>query len=410
MTIKANSYKQTEIGEIPEDWKVGLLGDFCDVKGGKRLPKGENLVEYKTSHPYIRIRDITEYGIDKLNLQYLFDSTHQKIKRYIVNRDDVYLSIVGTIGLTGIINDELDGANLTENAAKLFNFKGLDSRFLTYFLKSSFGQSQIHSRTVGSTQPKLALFRIKNIKIPVMSLSEQEEIASILSSLDEKIELNRRINGTLEEIGRDLFKHWFVDFEFPNNDGTYTDVELKGFIDFNPKDNLRKGDTVRYVEMKDLPEQGMWVSSRINKPYKGASKFRNGDTLMARITPCLENGKSAFVNFLDAGELAFGSTEFIVLRPKNKFYEEYVYYIVRDEEFREYAIKSMIGSSGRQRVQIDAIKDYKLSLPSTNLVREFHYTVRPVFEQIRNNSIENETLSSLRDSLLPRLMSGRIRI
>jgi len=213
--MKNNNYKQTEIGEIPQDWSVGRLGNFCEVKGGKRLPKGESFTETKTNHPYIRIKDITEDGINKSNLLYLTESTHQKIKRYIINEGDVYISIVGTIGLSGIIDKELNGANLTENAARLFNFYGLNSKYLSYFLKSPTGQRQIKSRTVGSTQSKLALFRINDIIFPLAKLEEQQQIASILSSLDDKIELNRKMNKTLEEIGRALFKRWFVDFEFP---------------------------------------------------------------------------------------------------------------------------------------------------------------------------------------------------
>src|SRR3989344_2208693 len=187
-------------------------------------------------------------------------------------------------------------------------------------------------------------------------------------------------------------------------------VELKDIVDFNPTEQLKRNENTRHVEMKDLPEQGMWVSSEVNKPYKGGSKFRNGDTLMARITPCLENGKSAFVSFLPENELAFGSTEFIVLRPKNKVFKEYVYYLVRNDTFRDFAIKSMVGSSGRQRVQTDAIQHYQLSLPLENLVDDFHTLMKPVFQQIKTNSIKNEKLSAIRDSLLPRLMSGKLKI
>ena len=162
--------------------------------------------------------------------------------------------------------------------------------------------------------------------------------------------------------------------------------------------------------MKDLPERGMWVSSQIEKPYKSGSRFRNGDTLVARITPCLENGKSAFVNFLSNDELAFGSTEFIVLRPRSKFLKEYVYHLARSEQFRKSAIKSMVGSSGRQRVQLDTVRKYKIAYPTESVLRRFHKAMAPVFGQIKLNSLENKTLSKARDSLLPRLMGGRVRV
>ena len=213
------------------------------------------------------------------------------------------------------------------------------------------------------------------------------------------------MNKTLEEIGKALFKQWFVDDTEKSQQ-----IELQNIVEFNPREPLSKGQTATYLEMKDLPEQGMWVYSEVQKPYGGGTKFKNGDTLMARITPCLENGKSGFVNFLDTNELAFGSTEYIVLRPKEKAYEEFVYYLVRDEEFREFAIRSMVGSSGRQRVQTDAIKHYRLSLPSNDIAERFHNVLEPIFGQIKSNAIENEKLSAIRDSLLPRLMSGKLRV
>jgi len=161
-----NKFQQTEIGEIPEDWSVRLLGDHCKVKGGKRLPKGDNLTINKTNHPYLRVTDFKEFGIDKSVIQYIEDKTFQEIKRYTIYEGDVYLSIVGTISLVGIIDSELSGANLTENAAKLFDFQNIDKRFLAYYLKSNIGQEEIHSRTVGSTQAKLALHRIEGIRFP----------------------------------------------------------------------------------------------------------------------------------------------------------------------------------------------------------------------------------------------------
>jgi len=258
------------------------------------------------------------------------------------------------------------------------------------------------SRATGSVVKGIKQSEFRKIRILLPPFAEQQLIASILSSLDDTIELNRKTNQTLEKIGKALFNELFAN---ASDKG-----ELQDIMDFNPKENLSKGVVARYIEMKDLPEDGMWLYSEMNKPYNGGSKFRNGDSLMARITPCLENGKSGFVNSLNEGEVAFGSTEFIVLRPKDKLYEEFVYYLVRDDEFREYAIRSMVGSSGRQRVQTDAIKQYQLQAPSIDSVGRFHTLMQSVFQLIKSNAIENEKLAAIRDSLLPRLMSGKLRV
>jgi type I restriction enzyme S subunit len=199
---------------MKSSWKKLPLGDLSEIKGGKRLPKGKNLLSEKNSHPYIRVKDMHDGFVSKNDLLFVPDDVFPKISRYIINKDDVFISIVGTIGLVGIIDAELDGANLTENAAKIsIVSKELLPKFLVYYLSSHEGQYQINSLTVGTTQPKLALNRIEKIKVPVPPLIEQEKIVEILSSFDDKIELNRQINQTLEAMARAIFKSWFVDFD-----------------------------------------------------------------------------------------------------------------------------------------------------------------------------------------------------
>jgi type I restriction enzyme S subunit len=159
--------------------------------------------------------------------------------------------------------------------------------------------------------------------------------------------------------------------------------------------------------MADLSMDSMLVASTIVRPGTSGSKFKNGDTLLARITPCLENGKTGYVNFLKDGEVGRGSTEFIVMRSR-RLTPEYVYCYARTYHFREHAIKSMIGSSGRQRVQVACFTEYPMLVPPTLLLDAFSDFARPCFEQIRILARTNEKLREARDLLLPRLMSGEI--
>jgi type I restriction enzyme S subunit len=139
-------------------------------------------------------------------------------------------------------------------------------------------------------------------------------------------------------------------------------------------------------------------------------RFINGDTLVARITPCLENGKTAYVDFIQQGEVGWGSTEFIVFRPKAPLPEEFAYCLARSDEFREFAIQSMTGSSGRQRVAVESLSHYFLAEPPREVGPAFGTLVRPFFSKARVAVLENRTLTSLRDSLLPKLISGELRI
>ena len=182
-----------------EIWNEGKIGDFADVKGGKRLPKGKQLTGFPTMHPYIRIRDIGKSKFLQLtsDYEYVDDETQKDISRYIVTKGDILISVVGTIGLIGIVGDTLDGANQTENCDKLTNLNGIDRDFLYYYLVSSLGQGEIAKGTVGAVQPKLPLKNIQNLTIHYPSLETQRKISSVLSALDDKIENNTKINENL---------------------------------------------------------------------------------------------------------------------------------------------------------------------------------------------------------------------
>jgi len=186
--ISKHQFKQTEIGRIPKEWRVIKISDVADIKGGKRLPKGEQLVDYKTPFPYIRVVDFGAMGVNMKDLKYLLPETQKKIKQYTISSKDVYISIAGTIGIVGLVPSELDKANLTENAAKLCNLRTIENTFLAYILDSPIAKKQILTFVGKAQQPKLALFRIEKINIPLPPLPEQKKIAEILLTVDEAIQ------------------------------------------------------------------------------------------------------------------------------------------------------------------------------------------------------------------------------
>ena len=190
------------------------LGEIASVKGGKRLPKGESLTTDPNSHPYIRTKDIENHVIKIDQLEYVPDAVQKKISRYTVDAGDLVVSIVGTVGSCAIVPAELHRANLTENCAKiLLNTEDYTTDFLYYFLRSPQGQQEIFKNTVGSTQLKLPLYGIENIDLPSLNVANQKAIAHILGTLDDKIAINQKMNQTLEEITKAIFKSWFVDFD-----------------------------------------------------------------------------------------------------------------------------------------------------------------------------------------------------
>ncbi len=139
-------------------------------------------------------------------------------------------------------------------------------------------------------------------------------------------------------------------------------------------------------------------------------RFMNGDTLVARITPCLENGKTAYVDFLPHGQVGWGSTEYIVLRSKPPLPDEFAYCLARATEFRDFAVQSMTGSSGRQRVPAESLSHFRVVSAPKPVAELFGRLVEPLFARASAATKESRTLAALRDALLPRLMTGEIRV
>ncbi|AKA25098.1 restriction endonuclease subunit S [Pseudomonas chlororaphis] len=313
-----------------------------------------------------------------------------------------------------------------------------DYRFIYYYLKSQY--EKLVGLKNGGAQQNLNSKLIKEYPILTPPLWEQKRIGVFLESFDDRITLLRETNITLESIAETLFKSWFVDFDpvyakakgfepegleastaalFPDSfEKTELGLVPRGWqmlsldaaYEINPKRKLQKGKVAPYLDMASVGTQGHVVSGVIEREVTSGAKFVNGDTLLARITPCLENGKSAFVDFLSDDQIGWGSTEFIVLRPKAPLPAYHGYLLARYSEFREYAIQSMSGTSGRQRVQNDVLGRYSVVVPSKEVADIFGSIVGSLQQRISANDKQAKCLTQLRDTLLPRLISGQLRL
>lgn len=179
----------------------------------------------------------------------------------------------------------------------------------------------------------------------------------------------------------------------------WTLKKLKDIADFNPRESLSKGTIAKKIAMdklqpfcRDVPEYEM-------ESFSGGTKFRNGDTIMARITPCLENGKTAKVGILNDGEIGFGSTEYIVFRAKEGVDEDFIYYLVCSPLIREPAIKSMVGSSGRQRVQTDVVQNLEISVPPYEEQKRIAGLLKSLDDKIAANTEVNKNLQEQAQTL-----------
>ena len=343
------------------------------------------------------------------------------IQRSAVEKYDILYSMIGTIG--NVVQVKLDSIDFAVKNMGIFKMgkDALRSTWLYYWLKSPLSREYVYQRLAGSTQSYLTLNSLREFPVLYPGDITAKKIVSILSSLDDKIENNHRVNENLEQQAQALFKSWFLDFE-PFKNGEFVESEIgmipKGWrvgklgeiADINPSRALKKGDAATYLDMKNMPTSGPFPMCCESKVYTGGMRFQNKDTLMARITPCLENGKVAYVNFLEDKEIAFGSTEYIVMTSKNGFFPELLYFLCRDEDFKGYATKNMNGSSGRQRVSGETIGNYKIAIPPKALIESIASFYKGIMDNIKNNGFESRRLAELRDTLLPKLMSGEFKV
>lgn len=190
LELKKSLLQATLNGQFTTIPERVALETLAEVKGGKRLPKGEKLADKVTNHPYIRVADFTDKGTVELSkIKYITSEIQDQIKRYVISKDDLYISIAGTIGKTGFVPKELDGANLTENAAKLVikDKKILDLSYLYLFTLTSDFSTQAGLATKTVAQPKLALTRLSKIEIPICSLEKQKSLVATIEALKSKI-------------------------------------------------------------------------------------------------------------------------------------------------------------------------------------------------------------------------------
>jgi len=279
-------------------------------------------------------------------------------------------------------------------------FKVIDEQILNpdylmmWFTRQEFDrQATFHA--VGGVRGSIEWVDFLDFELPIPSIEKQREIVAEYQAVENKIKTNEAICEKLEETALTIYRRWFV------NNGEKTEARLEDYVEVNPKVKLKKGDRASYVGMADVSENSMTIQGYIKRKFKGGgARFLNNDTLLARITPCLENGKTAFVNFLKEDEVAWGSTEFIVLRARGNSNPYWTYCLARNEDFRNYAISSMVGSSGRQRVQSDYLNEYKLPNYNPKVIERFEVKAKPIFKSIKHINQENQKLHQLQALLL----------
>ena len=371
------------------------IGSFAKVKGGKRLPKGAQLYDEPTEHPYIRVTDMFSDGLNSLHIKYIDQQTHDSISRYTISKNDVYISIAGTIGRVGMVPDTFNGANLTENAAKITDIdSSFSPRFLMYFLRSHLGQGQIAAKTGGTSQPKLALYRIEEIDCPKLQRDMQDEIVLAAKNYDDLIENNRRRIQLLEESARLLYWEWFIHLRFPGHEQVkITDGVPEGW----EKKPLKQIASLNY---------GKALKAEVRVPgpfpvYGSSGEVGNHEKPLVK-GPGIVVGRKGNV-----GSVYWVNTDFYPI--------DTVYFISSEESslFLYHALQNVqfintdVAVPGLNR---DMAYSREILVPDDKNYQRFLLEVLPIQEQINKLQDYNIKLAQARDLLLPKLMSGELAV
>lgn len=243
-----------------------------------------------------------------------------------------------------------------------------------------------------------------DLKLPILPISRQREIVAEYETLTSRICLNERLISSLESAAQTLYRRTFVDNIDPDRlpPGWRTGT-LSEIAEINPKLSIKKGKEFSFVEMDALPTKGFFIQEIQRRDFSGGAKFQNGDVLFARITPCMENGKVAVVSEIPQNEVAFGSTEFIVLRGRSFSLSSFLATLVRSEEFRSYAKSHMKGTDGRQRVDSSALEVYKITIPPGDELKLLERKLSSLVGLSLTYMRENKTLTKIQNLLLVRI-------
>ena len=396
--------------------------EIIDGDRSHRYPKRSEFQEKGVL--FLNTANIVQNRLDITEANFVALEKFNEIKKGRLQRFDIVITTRGSLGKVALFNINPPVGLI--NAQMLIlraDDKVINPTFLFYQFCDDDFQTKLKNFASGSAQPQIPIMDLKEIEVCVPSLETQRKIAAVLSAYDDLIENNTRRIKILEDMAQTLYQEWFVHFRFPGHENVlmvesplgpipqgWKVVRASEVIFINPKTSVPRDTIKPFVPMKSATENSMLITEIGEKTGNSGAKFKNDDTLFARITPCLENGRTGFVQFLPDDEaVAFGSTEFIVLRSKT-LNPYFVYLLAQTRDFRENAIKSMTGATGRQRVVNQCFDDYFLPNPNQDILDQFELTIASFFRKIQNLSEKNTNLRQTRDLLLPKLISGEIDV
>ena len=393
------------------------IKDICSIRSGKRLPKGSDFFDGITPYPYIRARDIKNGRINDEELVYLSAEVHEKIKQYIVNTNDVVITIVGaSVGDVAIVPQKLDGYNLTENAVRLTDFSSdVNPKYILYVLNTKKYWEIMQQIAGGSAQPKLGIYKIESIQISLPDIRVQDKIVDILSAYDNLIENNQKQIKLLEEAAQRLYKEWFIDLRFPGHESTPIHDGIPegwstGSLDDIAEDtgkNVRKENRETYsyyLPIDCLPKKSLSYSviNDISLAESSLISFAPGDILFGAMRPY-------FHKVVVARDRGLTRSTCFVMNAREPNLWAFLTMLLFSNEAIDYATKISVGTT-MPYVRWKDFVNMRIVIPTAPILIQFDSLIKPLIKKAACLAEANMKLEQARDRLLPKLMSGEIEV
>lgn len=414
MVEMKSGYKMTEVGVIPEDWEVKELSSISAIKSGKRLPKGSLVTSSKTSYPYIRVIDMNMGYLNLSNIMYVPENVQPMISKYIISKNDIYISVAGTLGLVGKIPEELDGANLTENANRITEIQ-CNRDYLMYYMMSPLIQNVIEAeRTIGA-QPKLALQRIRDFYI-VLPRDNREQTAiaaalsdvdSLISALTKKIEKKKAIKqGLMQQLltGKkrlsgfnDKWKSMLLGDIAEVKDGTHQTPQYvkSGGKPFYSVENVTADDfkNVKHISLEE------------HKALTSNYRIEKGDVLMTRI------GSIGCCKYVDWDVDASFYVSLALLKINEKYDSKFISYLSNIKSFKEEVMLNSLVFAIPQKINLGNISLIKVYIPTSKAEQTAIANILSDCDsEIAALEEKRDKYKEIKQGMMQQLLTGKIRL
>lgn len=393
---------ETEIGLLPKHWQIKPFEEIIEkgslsygiVQPG--FPKEHNSV------PVIRVNNIKNGKIIPEDVMKVDEEIEAKYKRTRLKGGELLLTVVGSVGNAVIVTDEFINWNVARAVSVSRILNDYDKHFIKYCFLTEYVLHQMYGHTNDTVQPTLNLSSLKEIKFPVPPLPEQIQIASILSSLDDKIDLLHRQNKTLEQLAETLFRQWFVE----EAEESWEKMPLSSIADFlnglacqkfPPKNQIDKLPVLKIKELSSgISENSDWASSDIKSEYI----IKNGDVIFAwsaSLMVIIWNGEDCILN-----QHLFKVT--------SKVYPKWFYYLWCKHHLAEFISISLSHATTMGHIKRGDLDEAMVLVPTQEELKKMTISIQPFFDKMLINHNQIRTLTQLRDTLLPKLMSGEVGV